>query len=167
MITDVIPLNQNMGEYFRVVNQGKMEYLDPFSMRSSEKIPSMLFSQDMSRSIALLSCNSGNFSWHQLKTKNDRTERLIGRWYGAKIDVIGDSRQEELYHLVTETFEDISLDVIALLLELDDYYLNEMVDQIGSVSTHNDLIDKLLKMDQPPVGLKQKIEFAYPEGWRP
>ena len=155
-----------MGEYFRVVNQDKTEYLDPFTMRSSEKIPSMLFSEDMSRSIALLSCNSDNFSWHQLRTKNDRSERLIGRWYGAKIDVIGDSRQEELYHLVTETFDNISLDVIALLLELDDDYLDEMVDQIGDVPSHDDLIHKLLKMDQPPVGLKQKIEFAYPEGWR-
>ncbi len=144
-----------------------MEYLDPFSMRSSEKIPSILFSEAMSGSIALLSCNSENFSWHQLKTKTNRTQRLIGRWYGDKIDVIGDSRQEELYHAVTETYKNISLDIIALLLELDDYYLNDLVDQIGNVRLHDDLIYKLLKMPEPPVGLKQRIEFVYPDGWPP
>jgi hypothetical protein len=71
-----------MGQYFKIVNRAKQQYLEPFSMRSSEKFPSLMGDEEMTRSISWLVCTSTNPRWLELRNKNERTKRLLGSWSG-------------------------------------------------------------------------------------
>jgi hypothetical protein len=61
-----------MGQYFKIINQAKRQYLEPFSMRSRERFPAIFEAEEMTRSISWLVCTSSNPSWLEFKRMNGR-----------------------------------------------------------------------------------------------
>ncbi len=49
-----------MGQYFKVVNHAKREYLEPFNMCSSANFPSLLGARETTSAISWLVCTSTN-----------------------------------------------------------------------------------------------------------
>ena len=79
-----------MGQYFKIINRSKTEYLEPFSLvATSEKFPSLMYSQSVLQSIGWLTCLSSNPLWLKKKNLTDRTRKFLGHWSGDEIEIIG------------------------------------------------------------------------------
>ena len=154
-----------MGQYFKIVNRTRREYLEPFSMRSSEKFPSLMGSEEMSRSITWLVCTSLNPRWLSLKNTNDRTRRLVGSWAGDEIEIIGDSAEEEFSHLVKREYSDISFEIVATLFDFDPEYLDDAFAQLTEWPPLLEQLGMLMLLNEPPEALLGKLKVAFPGGW--
>ncbi len=155
-----------MGQYFKVVNHAKKQYLEPFKMRSSAKFPSLLGAHEMTRAISWLVCTSTNPTWFTLKNKNNRTKRITGSWCGDPIEIIGDYSEEELYYLVREQYVDISHEVVATLFDCDSSYLDEAIEELRKHPFLLEKIGLLMMIAEPPEQLEIKLESVYPKGWQ-
>ena len=155
-----------MGQYFKVVNHAKKEYLEPFNMRASARFSSLLGAHEMTRAISWLVCTSTNPAWLTLKDKNNRTERIIGSWCGDPVEIIGDYSEEELCYLVRDQYVDISYEVVATLFDCDSSYLDEAIEELRA---HPFLLEKLgvlMMIAEPPEQLGIKLQSIYPAGWQ-
>jgi hypothetical protein len=156
-----------MGQYHKIVNQTKRQYLEPFSMRASERFPAILASEDMTRSLSWLVCMSENPYWLQLKLSSDRASRLLGSWAGDTIEIVGDQNEEEFSHYVKDNFEDISYEIVALLFDIDEEYLEATVSDLveWKVPSHLEHLGLIMLLKHPPKGLGDRLDTFYP-GWR-
>lgn len=154
-----------MGQYFKIINQAKRQYLDPFSMRSGERFPALLEAEEMTRSICWLVCTSGNPYWRELKRKNARTDRIVGSWAGDLIEIIGDSNEEELSYQVKNSFEDISYEIVATLFDFDPDYMNGAIQQLIEWPSLLEQLGMLMMIAVPPNGLDEKLKTVFPNGW--
>jgi len=115
-----------MGQYFKVVNTTKKQVMTPHAFGSGAKL--MEFSSDsmgIMQALAILLADGNGRGGGDLGSSNT----IIGSWAGDNIVVTGDyadegkfcdSLMENLYE-VSESFKDISSDVIAALCD-DDWY---------------------------------------------
>lgn len=134
-------------------------------MRSSERFPAILASEEMTRSLAWLVCSSTNPYWRELKRKNNRTNRLIGSWVGDNIEVIGDENEEDLSHFAKSNFEDISFEIVACLFDFDKCYLDEAIKQLIEWPSLLEQLGVLMLLKDPPEGLEERLASLYPNGW--
>lgn len=154
-----------MGQYFTIINQAKRQYLDPFSMRSSERFPALLEAEEMTRSICWLVCTSTNPYWRELKRKNERTNRIVGSWAGDLVEIIGDTNEEDLSHHVKNTFHDISYEVVATIFDFDSDYMNVAIQQLTEWPSLLEQLGMLMMLSVPPNGLDAKLKTVFPNGW--
>ena len=111
-----------MGQYFKVLNLDKKEYLHPHCCGDGLKLMEFGASPDGTMlGLALLlrqSTGSGGGDFH-----GTDGEGLLGRWAGDRVAIVGDYDESGLYD-ETETWLNISHGVVALM-EQDEYVLQE------------------------------------------
>ncbi len=154
-----------MGQYYKIINRNKQQYLDPFSMRSSERFPALLEAEEMTRSICWLVCTSANPYWLELKRKNARTNRLVGSWAGDLIEIIGDTNEEDLSHHVMSKFDNISYEIVATLFDFNPDYMNGAIQQLVECPSLLEQLGMLMMLSVPPTGLEERLKIVFPNGW--
>ena len=150
-----------MGQYYKIINQAKQQYLDPFS----ERFPALLEAEEMTRSISWLVCTSANPYWRDLKCKNARTNRIVGSWAGDLVEIIGDTNEEELSHYVKNTFDDISYEIVATLFDFDPDYMNGAIQQLTEWPLLLEQLGMLMMLSVPPNNLEEQLKTVFPNGW--
>lgn len=156
---------RSMGQYFKIVNRTKRQYLEPFSMRSSEKFPSLMGAEEMTRSICWLVCTSSNPRWLELKNRNERTKRLVGSWSGDSIEIIGDYAEEDLSYHVSREYADISFEIVATLFDFDPAYLDDAITKLKESPILLEQLGMLMLLNEPPAELGHRLNTVYPTGW--
>lgn len=81
-----------MGQYHYIVNLDRREYLDPHKLGSGLKAWEQIASHPGSPAalFVLLTCSNGRGGGDFADDTHTRDERVIGRWAGDRIAVIGD-----------------------------------------------------------------------------
>lgn len=106
-----------MGQYFLIANKCRKEFLDPFVIPASEKFPKILSSHFIQSALTLLVCGSSNRKYVDLKKSAFYTSKYLGAWYGQKVDILGDNDEEDESKIVRNNYKNISIEVIAMLIE--------------------------------------------------
>lgn len=116
-----------MGQYFKVINTTKKEYLDPHKCGDGAKLMEMACSSGSTMAaLATLLATSNGQGGGDLGT-DDKT--WVGRWAGDSIAMVGDydtfSPHAGLYEKCgnSEDWKDVSFDVMRVLA--DDTYIAE------------------------------------------
>ena len=96
-----------MGQYWRIVNLSKREYLDPHALGSGEKAWEQLANQMPSKALYILTLaqpemrGGGDLdldldsNWQGLGDYPDLAHAVIGRWAGDRIAVVGDYAESD------------------------------------------------------------------------
>ena len=157
-----------MGQYYKIVNIKKKQYITPHTFGDGAKL--MEFSMSASgvlAGLAILLADGNGRGGGDLHSEND----IIGSWAGDNIVVAGDYADEgkfvkeadrNLYNVAGNEGEDISLKVLEALFD-DKYFFSEFRKNRAGWST-NDVIDDLIKQKLKDKGLsetkKYKIQSA-------
>jgi hypothetical protein len=110
-----------MGQYSKIVNIDKKEYLHPHKMGSGLKFYEILSTQ-MPQALAYLLRQSTDDS------SAGETKGLVGHWAGDRITIVGDYDESNLYHL-TESYKDISLELESIESEKEIWQFEERWDK--------------------------------------
>ena len=105
-----------MGQYYKVVNKTKKEFLDPHSFGHGAKLMEFVCdAEGMLQSLAILLAEGNGRGGGDFSSDNP----LIGSWSGDEITIVGDYADSGLYD-IAKTYKDIGNDAYNMLLE-DDY----------------------------------------------
>jgi|TARA_R100000482_G_C5071145_1_gene121614 hypothetical protein len=105
-----------MGQYYKVVNKTKKEFLHPYGFGHGAKLMEFVCdSEGMLQSLAILLAEGNGRGGGDFSSDNP----LIGSWSGDEITIVGDYADSGLYD-IAKTYKDISDDAYNMLLE-DDY----------------------------------------------
>ena len=138
-----------MGQYFKIVNPAKKQYLDPDSFGENNKASGYLLGIHAA-AVALLVCRPLDVP------EQDRYGRLEGTWSGDALYAAGDDCGEpnpdslitvtpeyperNLNQMAQQEFEDISYKAIAMLCEGPDYYADVFATRVTEASGDSLLI---------------------------
>ena len=138
-----------MGQYYKIVNIKKKQYITPHTFGDGAKL--MEFSMSASgvlAGLAILLADGNGRGGGDLHSEND----IVGSWAGDNIVVAGDYADEgkfvkeadrNLYCLATNEGEDISVKVLEALFD-DQYFFSEFrKSRAGWIS--NGEVDDLIK----------------------
>jgi hypothetical protein len=107
-------------------------------------------------------CGSSNRKYEDLKKSAFYTSKYLGAWYGNKVDILGDYDEEHESRKVRDNYKDISIEVIAMLIELGTREVNEMFDDTRSGENHwLGLFPNLLNLEFPPGRLTHELQEAF------
>jgi len=157
-----------MGQYYKIVNIKKKQYITPHTFGDGAKL--MEFSMSASgvlAGLAILLVDGNGRGGGDLHSKND----IIGSWAGDNIVVAGDyadagkfvkEPEHTLYEVASSEGEDISVKVLEALFD-DQYFFSEFRKNRAGWST-DDAIDDLIKRKLQDKGLsetkKHKIQSS-------
>ncbi len=130
-------------------------------MPCSERFPSMINNNLMTRCVTWLVCSSTGSHYNELKQKKHYSNQYLGFWYGDQIQIIGDY-EEELSHSVNENYKDITLEVIAMLFENDDELIQEYIED----SCFFDFLAEVALLDNAPMNLIFTLSASYGKEWK-
>jgi hypothetical protein len=146
-----------MGQYYKIVNIKKKQYIKPDTFGDGSKL--MEFSMSASgvlAGLAILLADGNGRGGGDLHSEND----IIGSWAGDNIVVAGDYADDgkfvkeadrNLYNVAGNEGEDISLKVLEALFD-DKYFFSEF--RKNSIGWNaNDAIDDLIKLKLKEKGL--------------
>jgi hypothetical protein len=170
-----------MGQYFKIVNPAKRQYIDAGKFNENVKSSGILRGNH-AVALALLVCNLDQVRDGRGNLRHDFGP-LAGSWCGDPIYVVGDEQTEpdvfgiktssiekpdrNLYWMAKEEFEDISYKAIAMLCEGRDDFADEIAERAASSpSADTNLVN--LGNVVFVVGcesLKQALEKAYGKDW--
>ena len=95
----IIKNNTIMGQYFKVVNKTKKEYLSPYTFGNGAKMWEIVASgKGVLQGLGLLLAEGHYIDGDETPTHKS----LIGRWVGDSITMVGDYAKCELYHKTTD-----------------------------------------------------------------
>lgn len=142
-----------MGQYYKIVNLDKMEYLDPFEFGEGLKLMEFgLCGVGSLAGLAVLLATSNGIGGGDLHIEDDRWEDIPGRWVGDRVVIAGDYDEQEhslgkdVYQRISaaeyptpmsdlvdkiegnKVWRNISADVIGALME--DSYAEEQLSQM-------------------------------------
>jgi len=149
-----------MGQYYKVVNKTKKQYLCPWTFGNGAKL--MEFVSDgtgVLQGLGILLAEGNGRGGGDLHSDN----YLIGSWAGDEVFISGDYADSELYHEAENKYKDISIDVYACLCE-DDWFRGQaekrFTEEIKSGRFYfNDMERKLIKKVFPDIhGLLGLVE---------
>jgi hypothetical protein len=152
-----------MGQYYKIVNIKKKQYITPHTFGDGNKL--MEFSMSASgvlAGLAILLADGNGRGGGDLHSEND----IIGSWAGDNIVVAGDYADEgkfvkeadrNLYNVAGNEGEDISLKVLEALFD-DKYFFSEFRKNRAEWST-NDAIDDLIKQKLQDKGLSDTKKY--------
>ena len=152
-----------MGQYYKIVNIKKKQYISPHTFGDGSKL--MEFSMSASgvlAGLAILLADGNGRGGGDLHSEND----IVGSWAGDNIVVAGDYADEgkfvkeadrNLYCLATNEGEDISVKVLDALFD-DQYFFSEFRKNRAEWST-NDAIDDLIKQKLKDKGLSDTKKY--------
>jgi hypothetical protein len=152
-----------MGQYYKIVNIKKKQYIKPDTFGDGSKL--MEFSMSASgvlAGLAILLADGNGRGGGDLHSEND----IVGSWAGDNIVVAGDyadtgkfvkEADRNLYCLATNEGEDISIKVLEALFD-DQYFFSEFRKNRAEWST-NDAIDDLIKQKLQDKGLSETKKY--------
>ena len=112
-----------MGQYYKVVNKTKKEFLDPHSFGHGAKLMEFVCdAEGMLQSLAILLAEGIGRGGGDFSSDNP----LIGSWSGDEITIVGDYADSGLYEIARKSYKNISDDAYNMLLE-DDYLKETLV----------------------------------------
>jgi hypothetical protein len=139
-----------MGQYYKIVNIKKKQYITPHTFGDGAKL--MEFSMSASgvlAGLAILLADGNGRGGGDLHSEND----IVGSWAGDNIVVAGDyadggkfvkEADRNLYCLATNEGEDISIKVLDALFD-DQYFFSEFRKNAPTMDEVQDLIKRKLK----------------------
>ncbi len=151
-----------MGQYYKIVNIKKKQYITPHTFGDGAKL--MEFSMSASgvlAGLAILLADGNGRGGGDLHSEND----IVGSWAGDNIVVAGDYADEgkfvkeadrNLYCLATNEGEDISIKVLDALCD-DQYFFSEFRKNRAEWSTNE--IDDLIKQKLQDKGLSETKKY--------
>tara|TARA_R100000458_G_C8245253_1_gene223364 strand:- start:64 stop:567 length:504 start_codon:yes stop_codon:yes gene_type:complete len=108
-----------MGQYYKVINKTKKEWLCPHTFGNGLKL--MEFVSDgkgVLQGLAILLAEGNGRGGGDLQSDN----KLIGSWSGDEISIVGDYADSGLYDTATQNYRNISKETFKCLME--DHWLN-------------------------------------------
>ena len=155
-----------MGQYFKIINQTKKQYLEPFDMPSSERFPTLIQNDFMCRMVTWLVCRSENQAYLRAQNKGFYSQRFMGAWYGDAVDVVGDYDEEDLCYTAKQTYENITTKVMAMALENDQYLLDEFVAQAKTDTRHFLLLAEMGMLEPCSDAVNQQLNVHFGSDWQ-
>lgn len=157
-----------MGQYYKIVNIKKKQYISPHTFGDGSKLMEFSMSANgVLAGLAILLADGNGRGGGDLHSEND----IVGSWAGDNIVVAGDYADEgkfvkevdrNLYNVASSEGEDISIKVLDALFD-DSYYFSEFRKNRAGWS-NNDAIDDLIKEKLKEKGLsetkKHKIQSS-------
>jgi hypothetical protein len=152
-----------MGQYYKIVNIKKKQYITPHTFGDGAKL--MEFSMSASgvlAGLAILLADGNGRGGGDLHSEND----IVGSWAGDNIVVAGDYADDgkfvketdrNLYNVASNEGEDISVKVLDALFD-DKYFFSEFRKNRAEWST-NDAIDDLIKQKLKDKGLSDTKKY--------
>ena len=157
-----------MGQYYKIVNIKKKQYISPHTFGDGSKLMEFSMSANgVLAGLAILLADGNGRGGGDLGSKND----IVGSWSGDNIVVAGDyadagkfvkEPDQTLYVLAGSEGEDISIKVLDALFD-DSYYFSEFRKNRAGWTSNNE-VDDLIKRKLKDKGLsdtkKHKIQSS-------
>ncbi len=152
-----------MGQYYKIVNIKKKQYITPHTFGDGAKL--MEFSMSASgvlAGLAILLADGNGRGGGDLHSEND----IVGSWAGDNIVIAGDYADagkfvkeagQNLYEVASNEGEDISVKVLEALFD-DKYFFSEFRKNRAEWNT-NDAIDDLIKRKLKDKGLSDTKKY--------
>ena len=152
-----------MGQDFLIANDGLKQFIDPFELPSSSSFPNLMSSEFISSSIMWLSCGFDETKLKGLRS-NFYTSKYLGIWSGTVYKVYGDYAHEEHSKYIRENFENISVEVVAMLLEMK----TSVADKIENFNEdyYQRIFAKVALLDHAPQNIVNVYKKEYGKDWR-
>lgn len=117
-----------MGQYYKIVNLDKKEFLEPHDFNDGSKLMEFgLSGMGVMSGLAILLADGNGLGGGDLGSENP----IIGSWKGDRIVVAGDysekmvkGTKENVYNYANQHFKNVSAETLAALLD-DRYYKKE------------------------------------------
>ena len=152
-----------MGQYYKIVNIKKKQYITPHTFGDGSKLMEFSMSANgVLAGLAILLADGNGRGGGDLHSEND----IVGSWAGDNIVVAGDYADEgkfvkeadrNLYNVASNEGEDISVKVLEALFD-DKYFFSEFRKNRAEWST-NDAIDDLIKQKLQDKGLSETKKY--------
>ena len=152
-----------MGQYYKIVNIKKKQYISPHTFGDGSKLMEFSMSANgVLAGLAILLADGNGRGGGDLHSEND----IVGSWAGDNIVVAGDYADEgkfvketsrNLYNVAGNEGEDISVKVLDALFD-DQYFFSEFRKNRAEWST-NDAIDDLIKQKLKDKGLSDTKKY--------
>ena len=154
-----------MGQYYKIVNIKKKQYITPHTFGDGAKL--MEFSMSASgvlAGLAILLADGNGRGGGDLHSEND----IIGSWAGDNIVIAGDYADagkfvkeagQNLYEVASNEGEDISVKVLEALFD-DKYFFSEFRKNAPTMDEVQDLIKQKLKEKGLSDTKKHKIQSS-------
>ncbi len=160
-----------MGQYYKIVNVKKKQYISPYTFGDGSKLMEFSMSANgVLAGLAILLADGNGRGGGDLHSTND----IIGSWAGDNIVVAGDYADEgkfvketdqNLYRVASDEGEDISIKVLDALCD-DSYFFSEFrknrLEWIGSDEVHS-----LVKRKLQDKGLTEVKKYKAPSSKDP
>ena len=157
-----------MGQYYKIVNIKKKQYITPHTFGDGSKLMEFSMSANgVLAGLAILLADGNGRGGGDLHSEND----MVGSWAGDNIVVAGDyadagkfvkEPDQTLYEVAGSEGEDISLKVLDALFD-DSYYFSEFRKNRAGWTSNNE-VDDLIKRKLKEKGLsdtkKHKIQSS-------
>ena len=157
-----------MGQYYKIVNIKKKQYITPHTFGDGSKLMEFSMSANgVLAGLAILLADGNGRGGGDLHSEND----IVGSWAGDNIVVAGDyadagkfvkEPDQTLYEVASNEGEDISLKVLDALFD-DSYYFSEFRKNRAGWTSNNE-VDDLIKRKLKEKGLsdtkKHKIQSS-------
>ena len=157
-----------MGQYYKIVNIKKKQYITPHTFGDGSKLMEFSMSANgVLAGLAILLADGNGRGGGDLHSEND----MVGSWAGDNIVVAGDyadagkfvkEPDQTLYEVASNEGEDISLKVLDALFD-DSYYFSEFRKNRAGWTSNNE-VDNLIKQKLKDKGLsetkKHKIQSS-------
>ncbi len=160
-----------MGQYYKIVNIKKKQYISPLTFGDGSKLMEFSMSANgVLAGLAILLSDGNGRGGGDLNSNNS----IVGSWSGDNIVIAGDYADEgkfvketdrNLYAVASEQGEDISIKVLDALCD-DSYFFSEFrKNRAGWISDSQ--VDDLIQRKLKEKGLTEVKEFTMPSSKDP
>jgi hypothetical protein len=157
-----------MGQYYKIVNIKKKQYISPYIFGDGSKLMEFSMSANgVLAGLAILLADGNGRGGGDLHSEND----IVGSWAGDNIVIAGDyadtgkfvkEPEQNLYEVASSEGEDISIKVLDALFD-DQYFFSEFRKNRAGWSNNSE-VDDLIKRKLKEKGLsetkKHKIQSS-------
>ena len=160
-----------MGQYYKIVNIKKKQYISPHTFGDGSKLMEFSMSANgVLAGLSILLADGNGRGGGDLHSEND----IVGSWAGDNIVVAGDyaeagkfvkEPEQNLYEVASSEGEDISVKVLDALFD-DSYYFSEFRKNRAGWTSNNE-VDDLIKRKLQDKGLTEVKEFTMPSSKDP
>jgi hypothetical protein len=160
-----------MGQYYRIVNIKKKQYISPYKFGDGSKLMEFSMSANgVLAGLAILLADGNGRGGGDLNSDNP----IVGSWSGDNIVIAGDYADHgkfvkdpdtNLYHVANNEGEDISIKVLDALCD-DSYFFSEFRKN-RAVWISDNQVDNLIQRKLKEKGLIEVKEFTIPSSKDP
>ena len=156
-----------MSQDFFIVNRDCQQYINPYRFPAHHRCPSIIAGKFMQAAITFLTTRSTNPKWVSVRESSSLTTKaLLGTWVtGAEI--IGSYADESAWGYARESFEDISLKCIVMLIDMRHPESREGILNVAEDSDWFRIAERVLEYDKDFITpfLKQQFGEKWEQGF--